>query len=100
MSTPILFAEEPTVFYAKLSQLIEEVVERKMANLQPQRVNGLIENPLLDIKGVCTLFSISKPTIYAWIKDKQLKPFKIRGKIVFLKKDIDNLFNDKCLKSI
>lgn len=33
---------------------------------------------------VCVIFQVSKPTIYDWIKNGKLKPYKIRSRVYFL----------------
>ncbi|MDA3615921.1 helix-turn-helix domain-containing protein [Polluticaenibacter yanchengensis] len=42
---------------------------------------------------VCTIFQVSKTTIYDWIKKYQLKPYKIRSRIYFQWQDINHLLH-------
>ena len=52
---------------------------------------GLTYKPLYKIAEVCTLFHVTKPTIYDWIRHGKLKPFKIRSRVYFLWQDIQQL---------
>jgi len=49
---------------------------------------------LYKIKDLCRIFSISKPTVYEWIKAGKLKPRRIKGRVFFLEKDIRSLLED------
>ena len=52
---------------------------------------GLTEKPLYKIQEICSLFKITKPTIYAWIKHGKLKRVKIRSRVYFLDSNIRQL---------
>jgi excisionase family DNA binding protein len=52
---------------------------------------GLTYKPLFKIAEVCSFFHVSRPTIYEWIKDGKLKPYKIRRRVYFLWNDIQQL---------
>mgnify|MGYP003580303804 CR=1 FL=1 len=96
METPFLFPVEPEAFYARLKDIIDQAVSKRIReqSLHTQPVpNGLTAHPLLSLKDVCSLFHISKPTLYDWIKHQKLKPYKIRGKVYFLQSDIRQLFD-------
>ncbi len=96
MDTPILFPVKPDEFYAKLRELVDEAISKRLRE-QPLHVqpapNGLVTHPLLSLKDVCALFRISKPTLYDWIGHEKLKPYKVRGKVYFLQSDIWQLFD-------
>ncbi|MBI1781175.1 MAG: helix-turn-helix domain-containing protein [Sphingobacteriales bacterium] len=49
------------------------------------------EKPLFKIEEVCSLFKVTKPTIYDWIKHGKLKRVKIRSRVYFLGSDIRQL---------
>lgn len=46
------------------------------------------------IDDLCTLFNVSKVTIFAWIKKGKLKAYHVGTRLYFKKSDIDTLFND------
>jgi excisionase family DNA binding protein len=54
---------------------------------------GMTYKPLYKIAEVCTLFHITKPTIYDWVRHGKLKPFKIRSRVFFLWQDIQQLLH-------
>ena len=51
-------------------------------------VPGLTEKPLYKIDEICSLFKVTKPTIYDWIKHGKLKRVKIRSRVYSLGSDI------------
>lgn len=93
--TPILFPYEPDAFWAEMRELIREEVQNKSASaLLPEDIlntPGMVEKPLYKIQEVCTLFKITKPTVYDWIKHGKLKRVKIRSRVYFLGNDIREL---------
>lgn len=90
--TPMLFPYEPSAFWEQLQQIIREEVSRlEKGKLQPSistETPGLIYKPLFKMAEVCAIFQVSKPTIYDWIKQGKLKPYKIRSRVYFLWQDI------------
>ena len=54
---------------------------------------GLTYKPLYKIAEVCSMFQITKPTIYDWIKHGKLKSYKIRSRVYFLWNDIQHLLH-------
>ncbi len=94
-NTPILFPYEPEVFWAEMRELIrEEVQKNNTSTLPPEDIRntpGMVEKPLYKIIEVCTLFKITKPTVYDWIKHGKLKRVKIRSRVYFLGNDIREL---------
>jgi len=46
---------------------------------------------LYKIKDLCRIFSVSKPTIYEWIRLGKLKPRRIKRGVFFLEKDVKAL---------
>lgn len=93
--TPMLFPFEPEQFWQSIRQIIREEV--KSAEQKPPAANdaipGITYKPLYKIAEVCSFFHVSKPTIYDWVKHGKLKPFKIRSRVFFLWKDIQQLIN-------
>jgi excisionase family DNA binding protein len=93
METPILFPMPQDEYWKKLSQLLDESINKRLhqdKTIVPP-VNGLTARPFLSMKEVCELFRITKPTIYSWTKGGKLKPYKIRARVYFLTTDIENL---------
>jgi excisionase family DNA binding protein len=93
-ATPMLFPYEPEQFWQSIRQIIrEEVSNTKKPAPQPlmHETPGLTYKPLYKIAEVCTLFHVSKPTVYDWIRHGKLKPFKIRSRVYFLWQDIEQL---------
>ena len=71
-SVPILIPFEPEEFWSQIRLIIREEVDRKQKD-KPLEGNlmetpGLTEKPLFKMQEICTLFKVTKPTIYDWIK--------------------------------
>jgi predicted DNA-binding transcriptional regulator AlpA len=97
--TPMLFPYEPEDFWGRMKELIKE--EIKTVNTSNGNANGktveysvtgMHYKPLYKMEEVCTLFDITRPTVYDWIKHGKLKPFKVRSRVYFLWKDIEGLW--------
>jgi excisionase family DNA binding protein len=95
VSVPILIPFEPEEFWAQIRVIIREEVSMnyKEQHLQGSIIEtqGLTEKPLYKIQEICSLFKITKPTIYDWIKHGKLKRVKIRSRVYFLGSDIRQL---------
>ncbi|MFL5740650.1 MAG: helix-turn-helix domain-containing protein [Flavisolibacter sp.] len=61
---------------------------------------GLTEKPLFRIQEVCKIFQVSRQTIYDWVKHGKLKPLKVRSRVYFLAKDIQDLLNTADISKI
>jgi len=95
-SVPMLFPYEPGEFWAKLQLMIREelgkiTTDKKNAQAASLETPGLTTKPLYKMSEVCTIFQITRPTVYEWMKAGKLKPFKIRGRVYFMGGDIQNL---------
>jgi excisionase family DNA binding protein len=94
--TPMLFPYEPEMFWKQMQVIIREEV-RKIENNHAQptlhETPGLTYKPLYKMTEVCTIFQVTKPTIYDWIKHGKLKPYKIRSRVYFLWNDIQQLLH-------
>jgi excisionase family DNA binding protein len=95
VSVPILIPFEPEEFWAQIRVIIREEVSRNQrehpALASIMETPGLTEKPLYKIQEICSLFKITKPTIYDWIKHGKLKRVKIRSRVYFLGSDIRQL---------
>lgn len=56
-------------------------------------VPGMTYKPLYKVSEVCSLFSVSRQTVYSWIDQGLLKPHKVRSRVYFLSGDIESLIN-------
>lgn len=94
-SVPILFPFEPDAFWTQIRGIIREEVERnnraKIDAVAVTETPGLTEKPLYNMQEVCSLFRITKPTIYDWIKHGKLRRVKIRARVYFLGSEIRQL---------
>jgi excisionase family DNA binding protein len=91
---PMLFPCEPEQFLESIRKIIREEIAKipKQDHASQQYViPGMDYKPLYKIAEVCTIFQVSKPTIYDWIKHGKLKPFKVRSRVYFLWQDIQKL---------
>jgi excisionase family DNA binding protein len=93
MLTPMLFPYTPDDFWQKLREVVrEEIVDICKRSVDPSlETSGLTQKPLFKLSEVCAIFQISRPTLYEWIREGRLTPFKIRSRVFFLRKDIDRL---------
>ena len=56
--------------------------------------------PLYKIAELCSMFQVTRPTIYEWINSGKLKPYKIRSRVYFLWEDIQQLFRrEECCEN-
>jgi predicted DNA-binding transcriptional regulator AlpA len=89
-STALLFTCDPEDFWREVRQIIKE----EMPDYRD--LNGTVElsvgnQTLYKIKDLCRIFSVSKPTIYEWIRIGKLKPRRIKRRVFFLEKDLKGL---------
>ncbi len=94
--TPMLFPIAPTEFWKQIKTTIEEVVSEKLSQQITNQPNShLPEKALLKATDVCTIFQVSKPTLYEWLKQKKLKSFKIKSRRYFSREDIEAVIRQK-----
>jgi excisionase family DNA binding protein len=91
--TPMLFPVAPSEFWKQIKVVVSEVVDAKLATLQTEShsVHDLPEKTLLKATEVCEIFRVSKPTLYAWIRQNKLRSFKIRSRRYFSRADIEHV---------
>ncbi len=92
----MLFPIEPEKFWQQVRLIIREELSHAAKKTSRHENStyetpGLNYKPLYRIGELCQVFSISRLTIYSWIKDGKLKPFKIRRRVYFLWNDIQQL---------
>ena len=95
MSVPILIPFEPEEFWTQIRGIIREEVSRNQKDqftaAKIMETPGLTEKPLYKMQEICSLFKVTRPTIYDWIKHGKLKRVKIRSRVYFLGSDIQAL---------
>jgi excisionase family DNA binding protein len=96
INTPMLFPFEPE----ELLKSIRQIIREEVSNVEKQKpvtnsfeTPGMTYKPLYKIAEVCSMFHVTKPTIYDWVKHGKLKPYKIRSRVYFLWQDIQQLLN-------
>jgi excisionase family DNA binding protein len=94
-AVPILIPFEPEEFWSQIRLIIREEVARNQQK-KPLIENmmetpGLTEKPLFKMDEICSLFKVTKPTIYDWIKHGKLRQVKIRSRVYFLGSEIRQL---------
>lgn len=65
--TPMLFPFEPELYWQQVRQIVREEVNsliRQKNSAAPFDTPGLAYKPLFKISEVCSLFQVTKPTIY------------------------------------
>ena len=91
----MLFPFEPAEFWSQIRQIIREEVNKvnteKLPDSSLLNTPGLTQKPLYKINEICSLFNISKPTIYDWVKHGKLRRVKIRSRVYFLGNDVQQL---------
>jgi excisionase family DNA binding protein len=93
-AAPMLFPYEPDIFLEQIRQVIREemgIMEKEKKDATAALPSEFTYKPLYRSKEVCSLFHISKPTLYDWIKKGKLKPLKVSSRVYFLLKDIQEL---------
>jgi len=93
-ATPMLFPYEPPRFWEQIREIIKEEVSKvnRVASQPPEyQTPGMTYKPLYKIGEVCQILQVSRPTIYDWIRHGKLKPYKIRSRVYFLWRDMEQL---------
>jgi excisionase family DNA binding protein len=103
-TAPVLFPVEPDEFLKQIRLIIQQeigkVEKNKTVNTSEFQTSGLTYKPLYKIAEVCKVFQVTRPTIYDWIKNGKLKPYKIQSRVYFLWDDIHKLLNPNSNKDI
>jgi excisionase family DNA binding protein len=98
-SVPILIPMDQEQFWKQMRCIIREELSQKQKNSKDSTTDfqtpGLTYKPLYKIREVCNFLQVSRPTIYDWIKDGKLKPYKIKSRVYFLYNDIQSLLQIK-----
>lgn len=98
-SVPILFPFEPEQFWQQMRMIVrEEMAKEKTMPVSDAKLfdtPGLKYKPLYKIRELCTFFQVTRPTLYDWIREGKLKPYKIKSRVYFLHHDIQQLLEPK-----
>lgn len=78
-----------TEFWDKMQRVVEKVVEAKLTTATASTPTLIPEKALLKASEVCTIFQISKPTLYEWLKQNKIASFKIQSRRYFARTDIE-----------
>jgi hypothetical protein len=94
-SNTLLFTCDPDVFWKEVRQIIREETRGsgKYNSSDSGDVIPIGNQSLYKIKDLCRIFSVSKPTIYEWIRMGKLKPKRIKRRVFFLEKDLKDLLD-------
>ena len=90
----ILFPYSPTEYWNKIRFIIRDEIGKKEKASPTSLVTdmpGMTYKPLYKVSEVCSLFSVSRQTVYLWIDQGILKPHKVRSRVYFLWTDIELL---------
>jgi excisionase family DNA binding protein len=94
----VLFSYDPALFWEQIRLIVREELHSIDAG-RDQKVPALASEftykPMYRVKEVCSLFQITKPTLYDWIKKGKLKPIHVSSRPYFLLKDIQELLQRK-----
>ncbi|MDN3654162.1 helix-turn-helix domain-containing protein [Ferruginibacter paludis] len=75
----------------KIREEVAKEQKQQPTQTSIRETTGFTEKPLFKIQEICSLFKVTKPTIYDWIKHGKLKKVKIRSRVYFLGRDIREL---------
>lgn len=92
----MLFPMEPQEFWQKLKAIVEQVVIEH--GNQPPILSGQIDGQLLKVNEVCQIFRVTKPTLYEWMKQGELKSLKIHSRRFFRLQDVQQLIETRLNK--
>ena len=93
-TAPILIPLQLDEFFEQIKKLIHSEVSKLQQAAPPSieySVPGMTYKPLYKMSEICIMFSVSRPTIYSWIKDEKLRPYKIKSRVYFLWEDVRKL---------
>jgi excisionase family DNA binding protein len=86
---PMMVPMTQTEFWNKMQSVVERVVEAKLTTPTSSTPTLIPEKALLKASEVCTIFQISKPTLYEWLKQNKIASFKIQSRRYFSRQDIE-----------
>ena len=88
----MLFPMDANVFWKELRAIVREEVKGIAGGAKVKyETPGLTYKPLYKMQEVCTIFGVTRPTIYDWVKHGKLRSYKIRSRVYFLWEDVERL---------
>jgi excisionase family DNA binding protein len=88
-ATPMLFPYPPSYFWVELRKVVQEEMRRVVLEELNSRKEA--SKLLYKVKDLCELFQVSKPTIYEWIREGRLKPFRIGSRVFFKGQEVEEI---------
>lgn len=89
---PILIPLDEGHFWEKMREIIRAELDReKKPGAGITDVPGLIRRPIYKVEEVCSLLSVSRQTIHAWVKEGILRAYKVKSRLYFLATEVDEL---------
>ena len=91
---PILIPYETAAFWEQVRLVIREEINDAIKEFKDYPINaipGLPIKPLYKVDEICRVLRISKPTIYDWIKQGKISPYRIGTRTYFLYEDVQKL---------
>lgn len=93
--TPMLFPIDPQVFWERMKELIEGVINEKLPHPAIKKDDFLPKETLLKISEVCSIFRVTKPTVYEWMRQGKLNSFKIERRRYFVREHIEAIIQQR-----
>jgi len=90
---PINLKEDNQQNTKSFVELLKESLSIEQKTTQNDELN------LFTISKLAQLFNTTRPTLYSWIDNGDLKPIKIGGRVYFNKKDIEEMLDRKTSQS-
>ena len=93
--TPMLFPIDPQAFWERMKELIEKVINEKLQQPVVKKDDFIPKETLLKISEVCSIFRVTKPTVYEWMRLGKLKSFKIERRRYFVREHIEAIIRQR-----
>lgn len=73
-------------------ELVQEITQAVICALKPLLKNDVGEDTIFDVKGLAAYLNVTPKWIYERTHLKEIPHYKITGRLMFKKKDIDKWF--------
>jgi excisionase family DNA binding protein len=90
----ILIPMEISQFWKELKSVVEQAVLQQIPQQLPAKVTIDGFPTLLKAKEVCSMFGISKPTLYEWMRNGKIPSVKIGARRFFDASDLEAIIKD------
>ena len=95
----MLFPMDPKEFWQKLRTIVEQVVIEHSNRFDAAGGQNIHRGALLKVNEVCSIFRISKPTLYEWMNNGKLPSIKIESRRFFQLEDVEKLIEGSKTKT-